>query len=306
MKTQNYTFSTDDCFWEVVETKSGKRHYITGYISTKDVDLYNELVTENAMKQMLQSLKSKIIKLDVDHEVFRGNPNAIPVGKIVEAEYDGYGVKVKAELNSASPAFKDVWGSIKNGFIDAFSIAYKTLDSVTKTIEGKTVKLLNSIDLLNVALTGNPVNSSCKMTSVFTKSLEDLNQIQEENKMTEEKQDVSEIQEEAVEEDTVVVEEEVIVVDEEVVAEEEKPLEEKIEVEEKAILKKQEEDLVSTETFNTELKSRDEKIVELEKTIAELKAFVEKPQLKSKVEETPKVEVEKKEFDIKSPIQLIR
>lgn len=174
IESKSYSFLTDSIGFEEVEYKDGKKHYVTGYISTKDIDLYNDLVTERGMADMLHQLKSKKIKLDVEHEAWRDNPNILPIGKIVEAKMDKKGIWVKAELNSASPSFKSVWESIKNGFIDAFSIAYKATNAVKRIVNGIEVRLLNGLQLLNVALTGNPVNPSAKIMNVMTKSLNEL------------------------------------------------------------------------------------------------------------------------------------
>jgi HK97 family phage prohead protease len=296
IETKSYSFSTDNCSWEEVETKAGKKFYVTGYISTKDIDLYNELVTEGAMKEMLEDLKTKSIKLDVEHEAWRKSSNTIPIGKIVDANYDGYGIFVKAEINNSSPVFKEVWGSIKEGYLDAFSIAYKALKKVTKVVNGVTVTLLKSLELLNVAITGNPVNPKCRMTNVFMKSLEDL----EELKMTEEKQETP--KEEAPVEAPVEAKEAPVEAPKEAPVEE-KPAEAPVEApaEKPAEAAPVEEKSVD---IKAELKSRDDIIAELKSKVEELEKVINKPQMKALAEETPAV-VEEAGTKINSPLELI-
>ena len=77
-------------------------------------------------------------------------------------------------LNRHNQRFDEVKGSIEDGFLDAFSIAYIPTKSVSEIREGKNVRLLDGLELLNVAFTGNPVNTEAKMTNVFAKSLEVL------------------------------------------------------------------------------------------------------------------------------------
>ena len=176
--TKHYTFFTDEIGYEQTETKGGKDYFVTGYISTKDRDLVNDVVSEEALSSMLSQINHKNIKLDVEHEAWREeNPSIVPVGKIVEAKRDDKGIFVKAVLNRAHGRFKEVWDSVKSGFLDAFSIAFKTTSYVHKVVDGVKTRVLNGVELLNVALTGNPVNPECKMTEVFTKSLKDMEDI---------------------------------------------------------------------------------------------------------------------------------
>ena len=67
-KTDGYSFQTDTIHYQVIETKGkGKQYYVSGYISTPDIDLYNDVVTPNAMKSMLEQINERIIKIDYDH-----------------------------------------------------------------------------------------------------------------------------------------------------------------------------------------------------------------------------------------------
>jgi len=200
-KTKTYTFYTDEVGYERIENKGGKDYYVTGYISTKDRDLMNDVVSEEALSSMLSQISHKNIKLDVEHEAWREeNPSIVPVGKIIEAKKDEKGIFVKAILNRAHSRFKEVWESVKSGFLDAFSIAFKTTNYVHKVVDGVKTRVLNGVELLNVALTGNPVNPECKMTEVFTKSLKDMEDIKMVEEVIEKKDE--EVQEQPAEEAT--------------------------------------------------------------------------------------------------------
>lgn len=172
---KTYSFFTDRIAPDIVEMKDGsKNFYATGYISTGKKDLYNDIVTEGCMEDMVTQLKSGNIKVDVEHEAFRDNAAIIPVGRIVESKKDEKGVWAKVQLNPDSPKFKNVWNSVKNGFIDAFSITYKPVKTLQKKVGGVVARILDKVDLVNVAMTGTPVNTSCKIMDVFTKSINDL------------------------------------------------------------------------------------------------------------------------------------
>ena len=304
LETQkDYKFYTDKLAYSSVGLKGNKQYYDTGYIEVPEVDIENDLVTRTAMKSMLKQLSVKNIVLDYEHESFRDDNSILPVGKIVEAKIDDRGLWVKAVLNSNSPKYKALWGSIKDGFLNAFSIAFKPLKTIEKSINGIKVRLIEDLELLNVALTGTPVSNGAVMTgfsmkSVMLKAIEDtkeekvlvtkslITKLMEDNKMVIETKDNSAEAEttEATEEAT-----------EEVKTETKEATEEKKEVTEEA---------ESTETAPAEAtEAPADEIAEIveQKALAELKAKVEEqakelksikesPVFKSTVSDKPLVE----------------
>ena len=264
-KEKTYTFNTDTIVYESIDSKSEKKYYVTGYISTKDRDLSNDVVTSSAMSDMLSEILSGNVKLDYEHEAWRKeNPSIIPLGKIIEAKSDDRGIFIKAQLNHSHSRFKEVWSSIKDGFLDAFSIAYKATSYSHKVIDGVKTRILSGVKLLNVALTGNPINPECRMFDVFTKSLDDFNKM-EENKMAEE---------EAVPKEQPVVEE----------------------VEQKDFIEKKDfEDLKATS---------EKEIQDLKAEIKSLKELLEKPVLKAEQKSMDEV-IDKLKSKVLNPLDMI-
>lgn len=162
-----------------VETKEGMKYYVTGYISTSDLDLTNDIVTPECLKDMVSQIESGNIKIDVEHEAYTKDTTIIPMGKIVKATLDNKGILIEAELNSDNSRFKEVWASIKNGFLDAFSITFLPLQFVEKEVAGVKARLLYAIKLLNVAITGCPAQEKATITGAFMKSLSFNNPIGE-------------------------------------------------------------------------------------------------------------------------------
>jgi len=178
MENPSFIFSSDN-----LELKSENGNFfVEGYISTSDIDLVNDIVTKACLLDMAEQMKSRVIKFDVEHESFRGkskldmevNKTIIPVAKVDDFLMDKKGLRVRAMLNPHSSRFHEVKGSIEGGFLDAFSIAYVPVKTAIQEKGGMNVRLLDKINLLNVAFTGNPVNTEARMTSVFAKSLEFL------------------------------------------------------------------------------------------------------------------------------------
>jgi hypothetical protein len=178
------------------EKAKKQRYMVGGYISTGDLDLVNDIATEDCRRDLSEQFKGRKIKLDYDHETIRADRNqdefdsrlnlTKPVlGKAVSEENDGVGNMVWFELNpnwkkfdlqgNVTMDFKSVWEDIENGYYDAFSIAYVPTKTRMMTKGGSQIRLLDKVNLINVALTGNPVNPAARMMdfrTVMAKSLE--------------------------------------------------------------------------------------------------------------------------------------
>jgi HK97 family phage prohead protease len=265
--------------FDEVDYKGKKQHYVTGYISTKDLDLVNDIVTEECMQDMVSQLVGNNIKLDVDHEAWREGeqgPNILPIGRIIEAKYEGgKGVWVKAVINEDSDRFQKIWNSIQGKFLDAFSIAYKAIKTAYKTVGDKQVRILDRVQLLNVALTGNPANPNARIEAVFTKSLSTINQ--------EETQMEQEIQTKMKEEFSAAIEAE------------KKNFSEALETA-KAEMKA---------LFEAELKKLQETLGTKETEIKSLQEQLEKPQFKALFETKPETKTEEVAVPLKTPMQII-
>lgn len=176
--------------FNLIEVKSEdgtKNFYIEGHVSTIDPDSSNDIVTEQGQDDLVQEIKTKDITMDLDHESFRNEDgttpdrdlNKIPIAKVTEVKRTALGTYVKAMLNKDHPLYKNILSSIKNGFLHSFSIAYHVKDFVSKIINGQSFRLLNKLELRNVGITGNPVNSN----ATFSISLKShINKMEEENK----------------------------------------------------------------------------------------------------------------------------
>lgn len=188
-----FVFYSDKLNYSTSETKSGKNYFVEGHIATGDLDLVGDIVTKGCMDDMTEQFNDRVIKLDFEHEAFRGksqteaeiNKTRMPLGKACDRTRDNKGVKVKWQLNptwkkfdekgNVVMTFKDIWSNVEQGYYDAFSIAYIPTKTASSSVDGKDVRLLDRVNLMNVALTGNPINQSAKMTAVMAKSLEYMN-----------------------------------------------------------------------------------------------------------------------------------
>jgi len=178
IENKSFTFHTDGIGFEVVIDSKGKKGYfVTGHISTPDVDLVNDLVTEEALDDMLHQIttRDKPFKIDVEHETIDTENgiirNIIPVGKIISAKRDAKGLWVRAKLNPALDRFHELWGSLETGFLDAFSITFRVADRTFRMINGIKTRILHRLNLINIALTGVPINAQAQIMDVFAKAV---------------------------------------------------------------------------------------------------------------------------------------
>ena len=180
----SFTFTTP-LNVNIVQLKGEEHLFVEGDISTNDIDLVNDMMTKNCQESMQKQILERNMKLDLEHEAFKGDTHEekeisktkIPAGKLIDATVkdlgkDRYSTRVKGEINRHNPNYASIKGNLEEGYLDAFSVAFLPIDVSYKTIDGKKIKMLNDVILLNVALTGNPCNTKAQLTDILTKSMD--------------------------------------------------------------------------------------------------------------------------------------
>lgn len=203
-----------------IEVKGGEV-FVTGPISTTELDQGNDVVTEECLKDMKGQIDGGNIKLDIDHERWEKSDKAgshQPLGRAVTSwivkQGDTSKLMVKWLLNKTHPQFKEMVEQIKTKFYDGFSIAYVVKNFVNDVSEK--IRFLKSIILKNVAITAYPMNLGCSDAQVTTKSLHGLktvfeDQIKEASEMEDEEKKKLEAAEKKKKEEAAKAEEEVTV-----------------------------------------------------------------------------------------------
>lgn len=210
---RHFVFTNQLKFFEI-EEKGKKRFFIKGAFSSDDLDLVNDICTKNCLVSMVKQMKSGRIKLDFEHEAFRGetkedveiNKTRQVLAKAIDAKMNGSFAEATWELNENYKKldskgdvvldFKMIKEDVQRGFYDAFSIAYIPTKIGHKTMNGEDVRLLDDVRLLNVALTGNPVNTFAQIRNVFTKSMDAMDDFKAEKKNNPELGDKVEVKDE--------------------------------------------------------------------------------------------------------------
>jgi len=168
------------------ELKSNGDLLIKGDISSTDKDLVNDICTLHCLESMKSQIEDRNMKLDIEHEAFRGssteekeiNKTKIPAGRMynptIRKKSNGHALSVEAVINQHMDRFEEIKGSIVDKFLDAFSIAFIPTRTKTVVKDGEQVRMLDDVALLNVALTGNPVNTAAQMSEIVAKSIESI------------------------------------------------------------------------------------------------------------------------------------
>jgi phage head maturation protease len=282
MVNQTFQYSINDSFQcTEVTIKGEKQYFVEGYISTIDQDKSGEIIEHSAQVDIYNQIQKENITMDIEHEEWydsngkmlaRPKNEKIPVAKIVHAELRPQGVWVKAQINTNLRSFNELWGSIKDGFLKAFSVAFYPIQ--------KAGNIIKSLNLVNVTLTGSPVNPNATFSATMKSAVAWMDSKESEVIIKSEEIKMAEI------EQPIIAEVKAEMVKEEMV---EKPV-----VDVKAV-------------FEAEIASLKAKLEEAEKThseeVAKLKAELEKPVMKAVVEE--KMPESKPVYKAVSPLNLI-
>lgn len=175
----NYNIN-EGFLWSEVNLKGEKQYYIEGYASTIDVDKSGEVLEMSAQHDIHNQCLNENITMDIEHEEWYDDNGKllskpknmkIPVARVVHSEIRPRGVWVKAKINNNLRSFTELWGSIKDGFLKAFSVAFYPTQK-----NGGMIKHLN---LINITLTGSPVNPNATFNVTMKSAVAWMNSLEE-------------------------------------------------------------------------------------------------------------------------------
>ena len=177
------------------EEKSNGDLVISLDISTTEPDLIHDVVTLNFLKSMQRQILNRNMKLDIEHEAFKGinteekeiSKTKIPAGRMMEPTIHEYKntsgethhrLNIKGLINKFRKDYKDIRGNILEKFLDAGSIAFIPTQKREETKDGIEYRYLDDGIILNTALTGNPMNTTAQMREIISKSIDSIEEYQ--------------------------------------------------------------------------------------------------------------------------------
>ncbi len=160
-------------FSDFIEVKATDTEYIVeGVISSTNPDLVDDIVTENALRQMadmvnVAAAKGQPLPLGYEHtEHLGGTPNIVPLGNLFKAWVSDGKLFAQATLNKALKVFNEAKTAIERRDLHSFSIEYNHDPSKTHEtfIDGVKRRIIDGMNnLVGVAVTGRPLNRDAAM-----------------------------------------------------------------------------------------------------------------------------------------------
>ena len=166
------SFEFDEVFADEFEFKSeNENFYVEGILSTTGLDNVKDYITPECLNDMFDQIEIgspvKVMTGGLEHEHVLEDTRIMPTSKIVEKNLKDGKLRIKAMINKSHPKFENIWGSIKDGFYNGFSIEFRPVEAV-KTAEGH--RVLNRVKLGGYALTGRPACPGATITDFYIKS----------------------------------------------------------------------------------------------------------------------------------------
>jgi len=179
-----------------VDSQGREREYVEGFLATTHIDKGNDRFTKSALKAMAEDInggdntidaafrsvdESEIGNIDHDNNPASpfGDKRIVPAFRLKTAEVRSTnngenGLWVKGVLNSdgmPGDTVSAVKNSIKDGFLNAFSVEF-VAEKVKQMREGnKVVRVIEEAKATGAALTGRPMNPEAVMTDADLKSM---------------------------------------------------------------------------------------------------------------------------------------
>jgi len=163
------------------------------------VDAVHELGTIYNTKALLANIQTRTgtdISTESNQILDMIKHSEIPIAKLHDIGLDEKGVWVDTRLN---PSFRDVddhhkkyfdavWNSLKDGYLNKFSINFKPLEISNSIINGEIIPQIDDVDIFGISYCQGAANDMSDITEVALRSAMELrNSIEEGKRMEEEK-----------------------------------------------------------------------------------------------------------------------
>lgn len=131
-----------------------------------NVDSYRDVIKPGAFKASLDARPADRVRLLFQHD------QAKPIGVFTDLHEDADGLVAKGRLILTTTAGREAYELLKAGAVDGLSIGFVTKKSSRGTLEGKSVRFLEEIDLHEISIVTFPSNpratvSRIKSTGTF-------------------------------------------------------------------------------------------------------------------------------------------
>src|SRR5260370_1423072 len=136
---------------------------------TGNIDYQDDRTCYGAWRKALQEAYARKAQQNLDYIVpylFNHDFRSLPPGGVVDADALRDGLHIKVQLNMDIPAGRDVFYSFKNGTLRKQSVGYRTIKCDYVKENGRTIRELKELALLECSCVVFPANDLAAVTSV--------------------------------------------------------------------------------------------------------------------------------------------
>ena len=145
--------------------------YIWGYASNEDLDRQGERIkyASDEVPKMLETAPHN--KLMLEHDKTGANTGMAPVGKIVfsrKVPEMGNQHILLSKVNNHHPLYPNILGSVKDGFIDSFSVSGNASRDHQYNSQTQKNEIIRTVhNLTETSLTSSPANEGAGIVDMF-------------------------------------------------------------------------------------------------------------------------------------------
>jgi len=132
-----------------------------------NIDKWNDVILPGAFKKWI-SIGSTSVPILLNHN----NSLETTAGYNVSAQEDEHGLAITGQLNTKTnagmTAYQNIQHAQKLGKQIGLSIGYYAIDKEYREVDGKDVRYLKEVDVVEYSLTNSPANINAKITDLKT------------------------------------------------------------------------------------------------------------------------------------------
>src|SRR5260370_1906474 len=136
---------------------------------TGNIDYQDDRTCYGAWRKSLQEAYARKAQQNLDYIVpylFNHDFHSLPPGGVVDADESRDGLHIKVQLNMDIPAGRDVFYSFKNGTLRKQSVGYRTIQCDYVKENGRQIRELKELALLECSCVVFPATDLARVTSV--------------------------------------------------------------------------------------------------------------------------------------------
>jgi len=143
---------------------------VQGYLNVKNViDLGGDVSRDGCFKKTISEAYSRKIQQRLDYLwplCFNHDLSQLPVGGVTDAREDSKGLFITAKINLAIQAGRDLYASLKARTVDRFSMGYKAMQVDWSKHEGKSIRNLLEVAIMEASVVIFPMAPESVVTSI--------------------------------------------------------------------------------------------------------------------------------------------